>query len=129
MRFMMTIKMDAATAFAPTPQLMEAIDGFTKEMAAAGVLVETGGMASSAKITHITASGGRLSVTDGPHTESKEIVGGYAIIQVQSREEALEIGRRFMEIHNRILGPAFTADSEVQEMFPIPLTAAQGARA
>jgi len=93
------------------------------------VLVETGGMASSAKITHITASGGRLSVTDGPHTESKEIVGGYAIIQVQSREEALEIGRRFMEIHNRILGPAFTADSEVQEMFPIPLTAAQGARA
>jgi len=129
MQFMMTIRMDAATAFAPTPQLMEAIGGFTKEMAAAGVLVETGGMASSAKVTRISASGGRLSVTDGPHTETKEVVGGYAIVQVKSREEAVEIGTRFMDIHNRILGPAFTAVSEIQEMFPIPLTADQGVRA
>jgi len=128
-QFLMTIKMEADKAFASTPELTEAIDSLTKENAAAGVLIETGGMASSTKITHITASGGRLSVTDGPHTESKEIVGGYAIVQVTSREEALELGRRFMELHTRILGPGFTADSEIQEMFPIPLTAAPGKRA
>ena len=115
MRFMMTIKMDAAVAFAPTPQLMEAIDGFTKEMAAAGVLVETGGMASSAKITHITASGGRLSVTDGPHTESKEIVGGYAIVDAKSREHAREIGEQFMDLH-RVHWPEFEGECEIRPM-------------
>ncbi|HUI70891.1 MAG TPA: YciI family protein, partial [Spirochaetia bacterium] len=104
----------------PSPELMSAIGRLTDEMVKAGKLVQTGGMASSARISRITASGGKLTVTDGPFPETKELVGGYAIIEVESREEAIELGRRFMEIHLKVLGPAFIADSEIQEMFPMP---------
>ena len=120
MQFMMKMLMDANKAFEPSPELMSAIGRLTDEMVKAGKLVQTGGMASSARISRITASGGKLTVTDGPFPETKELVGGYAIIEVESREEAIELGRRFMEIHLKVLGPAFIADSEIQEMFPMP---------
>jgi len=121
MQFMMKMVMDADRAFEPNPELMHAIERFTEEMRRAGKLVQTGGMASSAKVTRIRAAGGKLAVIDGPFAESKEQVGGYAIVEVKTREEALALGRQFMEIHLKILGPAFVADSEIQEMFPIPL--------
>ncbi len=121
MQFLMKILMDADKAFQPSAELMRAIDDFTNQMAKAGKLVQTGGMASTAKITRITAHAGRLSVTDGPFAEAKEQVGGYAIVDVASREEALEMGRRFMQIHVDVCGPSFAADSEIQEMFPMPL--------
>ncbi len=121
MQFLMKMLMDADKAFQPSPELMAAIGRFTEESAKAGQLVQTGGMASSAKIATIRASGGILSVIDGPFTETKEQVGGYAIVEVTSREEALRLGRRFMEIHLEILGASFEAVSEIQEMFPMPI--------
>jgi hypothetical protein len=120
---MMKMLMDADKAFEPSAELMSAVGKFTDEIAKAGKLIQTGGMASSAKISRIRASGGKLTVTDGPFTETKEQVGGYAIVEVKSREEAIELGRRFMEIHLKILGPSFKADSEIQEMFPMALEA------
>ena len=122
MQFMMKMVMDADKAFAPSPELMSAIERFTEDAHKAGRLVQTGGMASSAKVTRIRAAGGKLAVIDGPFAESKEQVGGYAIVEVQSRAEALELGRQFMEIHLRILGPSFVAESEIQEMYPMPLS-------
>jgi hypothetical protein len=121
MQFMMKMLMDVDKAFEPSAELMSAISKFTDDIAKAGKLVQTGGMASSANISRIRASGGKLTVTDGPFAETKEQVGGYAIVEVKSREEALELGRRFMEIHLKVLGPSFVADSEIQEMFPMPL--------
>ena len=121
MQFMMKMLMDADKAFKPNAELMSAIGRFTDEIHKAGKLVQTGGMSSSAKVSRIRASGGKLTVTDGPFAETKEQVGGYAIVEVNSREEAIELGRRFMEIHMKILGPSFVADSEIQEMFPMPL--------
>ena len=121
MQFMMKILMDVDKAFEPTAELRSALGKFTDDNVKAGRLVQTGGMASSAKISRIRVSGGKLTVTDGPFAETKEQVGGYAIVDVKSREEALELGRRFMEIHLKVLGPSFEADSEIQEMFPIPL--------
>ena len=121
MQFMMKMLMDADKAFKPSAELMNAISNFTDEVAKAGKLVQTGGMASSANISRIRASGGKLTVTDGPFAETKEQVGGYAIVEVKSRKEALELGRIFMEIHLKVLGPSFVADSEIQEMFPMPL--------
>ena len=120
MQFMMKMVMDADKAFQPSPELMQAIDRFTEETRRAGKLVQTGGMASSANVCSIRASGGKLTVVDGPFMESKEQVGGYAIVDVQSRDEAIELGRRFMEIHLKVLGPSFVAASEIQEMFPMP---------
>jgi len=119
MQFMMKMLMDADKAFEPSAALVSAIGSFTDEVRRAGKLVQTGGMASSAKVSRIRASGGKLTVTDGPFAETKEQVGGYAIVEVNSREEAIELGRRFMEIHLQILGPLFVADSEIQEMFPM----------
>ncbi|MGO9409583.1 MAG: YciI family protein [Spirochaetia bacterium] len=118
---MMKMLMDADKAFQPSDELMRAIGTFTEEIAKSGRLVQTGGMASSAKVTRVRASGGKLTVTDGPFAEAKEQVGGYAIIEVGSREEAIELGRQFMEIHLKIVGPSFLADSEIQEMFPMPV--------
>ena len=83
--------MDADKAFQPSDELMRAIGTFTEEIAKSGRLVQTGGMASSAKVTRVRASGGKLTVTDGPFAEAKEQVGGYAIIEVGSREEAIEL--------------------------------------
>ena len=120
MQFMMKMLMDADKAFQPTPELMAAIGKLTEETAKAGHLVQTGGMASSARISRIKAANGKLSVTDGPFAETKEQVGGYAIVEVDSREKAVELGRRFMEVHLKILGPSFEAESEIQEMFPMP---------
>jgi hypothetical protein len=123
MQFMMKMLMDADKSFKPGAELMSAIDAFTDEMVRAGKLVQTGGMASTAKIARIKAQGGKLSVVDGPFTETKEQVGGYAIVNVSSREEAIELGRRFMEIHLKIMGSSFAAESEIQEMFPMPMEA------
>jgi len=121
MQFMMKILMDADKAFEPSPELRSALSKFTDDAVRAGILVQTGGMASSAKVVRINARNGKLNVVDGPFAETKEQVGGYAIVDVGSREEAIELGRRFMEIHVEVLGPSFVADSEIQEMFPIPL--------
>ncbi|HTP57991.1 MAG TPA: YciI family protein [Spirochaetia bacterium] len=121
MQFIMKMLMDADKAFQPSAELTGAIDKFMDETVRAGKLVQTGGMASTAKIVRINARNGKLNVIDGPYAETKEQVGGYAIVDVASREEAIELGRRFMEIHAKVLGQLFTADSEIQELFPMPL--------
>ena len=70
-------------------------------------------------------SGGRLisgargqRVTDGPFAESKEVTGGFAIIEVESRARAIELARQFLAIHAKVMGPSYAMDSEVRQMFP-----------
>ena len=65
--------------------------------------------------TTIRVRNGELLVTDGPFTESKEVVGGYALVEVASREEALKFARRFMELH-RVHWPAFEGECEVRPL-------------
>ncbi|WP_405013863.1 YciI family protein [Kitasatospora sp. NBC_01539] len=69
---------------------------FIGELTAAGVLLATGGMEVEGSL--ITSKGGEITVVDGPFTEAKEVVGGFALIEVRSREEALELSRRFFRI-------------------------------
>jgi hypothetical protein len=101
----------------PDPKLMAAIGKLSEDMAKAGVLVGMGGLAPSSKGARIRLAGGKVSVTDGPFTEAKEIIGGYAIIEVQSKEEAIEWARRFWEIHAAVLGPTYEGEGEVRQMF------------
>ena len=101
----------------PEPKLMEAIGKLSEELIKAGVMLDTGGLLPSAKGARIRASGGKLTVKDGPFTEAKELIGGYAILQVRSKEEAVELGRRFMQLHVDILGPSYQAELEVREMY------------
>jgi hypothetical protein len=98
MRFMTIVK--GAETSAPPPQaLMDAIGKLGEEAARKGVMVEMGGLLPSAMGARVRLTGGRLTVTDGPFTEAKEVIGGYAVYAVKSKEEALEWARRFMVLH------------------------------
>jgi hypothetical protein len=98
MRFMMLVK--SAETSAPPPQaLMDAIGKLGQEAAGKGVMVEMGGLLPTAMGARFRLAGGRLTVTDGPFTEAKEVIGGYAVYAVKSKEEAVEWTRRFMALH------------------------------
>jgi len=82
----------------PDPALMQKMGALIDEMTAAGVLESTGGLASTKKGARIRFSGGKHTVTDGPFTESKEFVAGFAILNLPSKEAAIEWGIRFGHI-------------------------------
>lgn len=119
MRFMMMVTGDSdyEAGRPPSPALMAAIGKVTEESTRSGALVETGGLLPSSRGARIRASRGRLKVTDGPFTEAKEIVGGYAILRAGSKEEAIELGRRFLQAHVDVLGPDYDGQLEIREMF------------
>lgn len=96
----------------PGPELMERMGRLLDEMKAAGVLVETAGLKPTGEGTRLTWSRGKLSSTDGPFTETKEVVGGYAILDADDKAEALEWTQRFLELH----GEQWTLTSEVREI-------------
>ena len=114
MRYMMFIKHTEDYRCKPIPPgLMEAMGEFVGENMKNGKIVETNGLKSSHAGKKIRLRGGRLEVVDGPFTESKEIVGGYAIAEVKSEQEALELATQFMELH-RIHWPEFEGESELR---------------
>ena len=118
MRFLMMVKADKdfEAGRPPNPALMAAIGGLSEEMGRAGVLLETGGLLPSSAGAKVKVAGGKLSVTDGPFTESKELVGGYAIIQAASKAEAIAHGRRFMSLHAEVLGPSYEGELEIRQL-------------
>jgi hypothetical protein len=98
MRFMIFVRADANTEAGVMPNddsLMAEMASYHEELAKAGVLLDAAGLQPSAKGWRIHYDGKRRSVTDGPFTEAKELVAGYTLIQVRSRDEALEWARRF----------------------------------
>lgn len=97
MKFLMIYDSDPK-APPPTPEQMRALGEFTTKMIASGVVKMTGGIVRPSKGTEVRLSGGKFSVTDGPFPETKELIDGYAIVEAQSREEAIELSRQFMEI-------------------------------
>ncbi|MER0447737.1 YciI family protein [Streptomyces sp. Edi4] len=96
----------------PSPELMERMGALIEEMTKAGVLLDTAGLTSTAEGARLRWNKGELTVTDGPFTESKEVVGGYAIIQAKDRGEALEWTKRFLRIH----GEEWDITSELREI-------------
>lgn len=96
MRFMMIVKAnrDSETGKMPSEKLLSDMGKYNDELRKAGVLLELAGLQPSSKGARIKFSGGKRSVVDGPFTESKELIAGYWIIQVKSREEALEWAKR-----------------------------------
>jgi hypothetical protein len=82
----------------PSTDEIAAMGKFIEEITNAGVLLATEGCLPSAKGARVRRSNGQLTVTDGPFTESKEIVGGFALIQTRSKEEAIEWTKRFLQV-------------------------------
>jgi hypothetical protein len=107
MRYLM-YTMDTVDPAPPSPELFAELGKFTEEAKRAGVLLATGGLGQSS--TRVRNAGGKLSVTDGPFTETKELTGGFALMETKSKDEAIEWARRF----RKIVGDG---ESVVQEVF------------
>jgi hypothetical protein len=88
---------------------------FIDEYAKKGVFIDGAGLAPLSKATRVRLSGGKISITDGPFTEAKEVVGGYAICECATHEEAVELATKFMELH-RIHWPEFEGESELRPL-------------
>ena len=93
MRYLM---MSKASDTAPDENLYVEMGKFIEEMTAAGVLLATGGLEPGG--VRVASSGGEITVTDGPFAEAKEAVIGFALVEVRSKEEAVELARRFRKI-------------------------------
>ena len=97
MRFIIMVKAsaDSEAGVMPDDSLLAAMAGYQEELAKAGVLLDASGLHPSAKGWKVRYRGNERTVIDGPFTESKEMIAGYTLIQVRSREEAMEWARRF----------------------------------
>jgi hypothetical protein len=98
MRFMTFVK-SSEDEGTPPQALFEAMDRYIAEQAQKGVFLEGGGLAPSAQGGRVRIKSGKLHVTDGPFTEAKEVIGGYAILNYDTYAEALKGAKEFMELH------------------------------
>jgi hypothetical protein len=115
MRFMMIVKAnkDTEAGVMPTEELISAMGKYNEELMKAGVLLDMGGLKPTSKGARIRFSGGKPTVIDGPFTEAKELIGGYWIIQVRSREEAIEWAKRAPAPH----GPHQDSEIELRQFY------------
>ena len=113
MRFMMIVK-STENSGRPPQGLMDAMAKIAEEATKSGEMIDSGGLASTAKGARVQLSGGKVSVTDGPFTEAKEVFGGYAVFELKSKKEAIERAVAFMELHKQHW-PGWEGVTEVRE--------------
>jgi hypothetical protein len=99
MRFLSMIRINENSGLAPSEQLMQDMGKLIEEMTRSGALVGTAGLRPTAEGVRVRQRHGKQSVTDGPFTETKEVIGGYAVLEAKSKAEALELTRRFLKVH------------------------------
>ena len=113
MRFLSMIRIDETTGQVPSEQLMADMGKLIEELTRSGQLVSTAGLLPTSEGVRVRLRrGGKLSVVDGPFTETKEVIGGYAILEAQSKEEAVELTRRFLQVH----GTDWDVECEVRQL-------------
>ena len=121
MRFMMIMfpkeYLDAKPGWVPDLKSMEAMGKYNEELGKAGVLLALDGLTPPATMSaRVTFKNGKSTVTDGPFTETREVVGGYAIMDFATKEEAVESTRQFMELHRKFW-PGWEGETEIRQMF------------
>ena len=102
----------------PTEEEMAQMGQFIEEMSRNGKLLATEGCLSSARGARVRLSNGKVTVTDGPFTESKEVVGGFALLEAASKPEAIELAKCFLAV-------AGDGECEVRELYEVPALAAR----
>jgi len=113
MRFLSMIRIDETTGQVPSEQLMADMGRLIDELTRTGQLVSTAGLRPTAEGVRVKLHrGGRLTVLDGPFAETKEVIGGYAILEAQSKAEAIELTRRFLKVH----GSDWDVECEVRQL-------------
>jgi hypothetical protein len=99
MRFLgYTMGDDSTPMPPPSPEFMAEMNAFVEEATKAGVLVATGGVGPIAEATKVVCDNGKFTILDGPFAEAKELVGGWALMEVRDRDEAIEWTKRFLAI-------------------------------
>ena len=116
MKFLMLIEHPESDRPLDIPKgLMDAMGEFVTANLRSGVLLDTAGLKPTKDAFRVRLARGKIGVTDGPFTETKEVIGGYALVQTGSREEALDIARKFMDLH-RVHWPEFEGVCEVRPL-------------
>jgi hypothetical protein len=114
MRFLSVVK-SAENQGPPPLALLAAMAKLTEASIKEGSVIQTGGLSPSATGVRVRVSGGKLTVTDGPFTEAKEVVGGYAVLEASSRAEAVEAARIFLRLHQQHW-PGWQGECEIREL-------------
>lgn len=112
MRFLSMVRINENAGAQITPKLMEDMGKLMDEMTKSGVLVATAGLRPTSEGVRVKLSKGRTTVVDGPFTETKEVVGGYALLETKTKEEAIEVTKRFLHVH----GDEWELECEVREV-------------
>ena len=113
MRFLSMIRIDETTGQVPDEQLMAEMGKLIDELTRTGQLVSTAGLRPTSEGVRVKLHrGGRLTVLDGPFTETKEVIGGYALLEAPSKAEAVELTRRFLKVH----GTDWNVECEVRQL-------------
>ena len=110
MKFLCLYKSSKPEGTRPTQQEMAAMGRLIEDMKRSGVLLATEGCLPSAKGARVRLANGKFSVTDGPFTEAKEVVGGFALIEAKSKEDAIEHTKNFLKV-------AGDGESEIRQVY------------
>lgn len=114
MRFLSLIRIDETTASPPDERLLADMGRLMEEMTREGVLIQTAGLMPSANGRRLRLRGGRISATDGPFAESKEVIGGFALFEAPDLDAAIAHTRRFLDVH----GDGWDLECEVRPLMP-----------
>lgn len=112
MRFLSVIRVDENSGVVPSEQLMTDMGKLIEQMTREGTLIQTAGLRPTAEGARVRLRHGKLSTSDGPFAETKEVIGGFAILEAPSLKEAVELTKRFLKIH----GDEWDVECEVRPM-------------
>jgi len=112
MRFLSMIRINEHSGMVPSEKLMSDMGKLIEEMTRVGALVSTAGLRPTSEGTRVRLSRGKVSTVDGPFAETKEVIGGYAILEAKSKAEAIELTKRFLLIH----GEEWDIECEVRQL-------------
>lgn len=111
-RFLSMIRIQENTGQVPSEQLMTDMGKLLDELTRTGQLVSTAGLRPTSEGVRVRLRGGKLSTVDGPFTETKEVIGGYAVLEAKSKAEAIELTKRFLKVH----GEDWDIECEVRQL-------------
>jgi len=111
-RFLSMIRINERSGQKPSEKLMADMGKLIEEMTKEGTLVTTAGLRPTSEGFRVRLSAGKMRVTDGPFTEAKEVIGGYAMLEAKSKGEAIELTKRFLELH----GDEWEIECEVRQL-------------
>ncbi len=112
MRFLSMVRIQESTGRRPSERLMREMGKLMDEMTRTGKLISTAGLTPTSQGVRMRSNHGKITRIDGPFTETKEVVGGYAVLEAASMAEAIELTKRFLEVH----GDEWNVECEVRAL-------------